>query len=264
MLRPLSRLVHRFLAKHQHQANGLESGPGRPALVKEPGDVATARRRLLLVFGPPAAVFILVLFLAGITAPELSTRRAKLARALAASRPQTDAQKTFASFYRDAFTERPHTTDPPFVTLDIIEPQDPSGLGAGWTFVMIHALAEVHAESAYQWREGLMNTGGVTGPRWIIPQAAEREQPTIPAKEGVHKFGPNGGAVVPAWFGIHNWTDMHRGEDEHGYQESTRMIAQTIRKEIIDKGVPMSRVIIGGFSQGASPSVNEISLRQRR
>lgn len=254
----ISRTWRRLLATYggQHHVNG--AAPNGRDRFSAGDSKSSTHRPVLLAFLLPTGVLLLVLVLAAITSPELTTRRARLARAIASTRPDTSTRQALSNFYRSSFTRPPLPSDPPFLKLDIIPPENPSGFGTGWTFLMIHALAESNAASAYQWREGLVKGADLTGARWIIPQAGMREQPAVAAPQG-EAAEPTGGAMQHAWFGMNNWTDLHRGEDERAYMESARMIAQTIRREITDKGVPMSRVIIGGFSQGTRrPSAFEM------
>ncbi|MEY4750651.1 MAG: hypothetical protein RIQ60_2865 [Pseudomonadota bacterium] len=60
----------------------------------------------------------------------------------------------------------------------------------------------------------------------------------------------NGGAVMPAWYDIRN-SDLMRREDEAGLRRSQAQIQALIEREI-ERGVPSSRIVLMGFSQGCA------------
>ncbi len=69
----------------------------------------------------------------------------------------------------------------------------------------------------------------------------------------------NGGFVMRAWYDIAK-QDLAIKEDEQGLRQSQKMIEQLIAKEET-RGVPMSRIVIAGFSQGGVISL-QTGLRQ--
>lgn len=80
---------------------------------------------------------------------------------------------------------------------------------------------------------------GPVGPvRWILPHA-----PTRPVTI-------NGGYPMPAWYDILALGGA-RIEDEAGLRESQRRIEALIAVER-DRGVPASRIVVAGFSQGCA------------
>jgi len=80
---------------------------------------------------------------------------------------------------------------------------------------------------------------GALGPvRFVLPHAPERAV-TI-----------NGGYVMRAWYDILG-TDLARREDEAGLRESQALIEELIAAEKA-RGVPASRIVLAGFSQGCA------------
>ena len=69
----------------------------------------------------------------------------------------------------------------------------------------------------------------------------------------------NGGFVMRAWYDIAH-QDLGMKEDEQGVRQSQKMIEKLIAKEET-RGVPMSRIVVAGFSQGGVISL-QTGLRQ--
>lgn len=63
----------------------------------------------------------------------------------------------------------------------------------------------------------------------------------------------NGGYVMPAWYDILG-ADLARREDEAGLRQSRAAIEAVIAHEK-SRGMPASRIVIGGFSQGCAMSL---------
>lgn len=63
-----------------------------------------------------------------------------------------------------------------------------------------------------------------------------------------------GGQRIPAWFDIlqqsHGKREKDGDEDEVGMREAIRELEKLILKEV-EAGIPVERIVIGGFSQGA-------------
>ena len=77
------------------------------------------------------------------------------------------------------------------------------------------------------------------GIRFIFPHA-----PMIPVTI-------NGGFVMRAWYDILDAGLALKEEDERGLRASERKIAALLDKEI-DRGIPASRIVLAGFSQGGA------------
>ena len=69
----------------------------------------------------------------------------------------------------------------------------------------------------------------------------------------------NGGFVMRAWYDIAN-QDLGMKEDEQGVRQSQRMIEDLIAKEA-SRDVPLSRIVVAGFSQGGVIAL-QTGLRQ--
>lgn len=77
--------------------------------------------------------------------------------------------------------------------------------------------------------------------RFVLPHAPERPV-TI-----------NGGYVMRAWYDILG-TDLARREDEAGLRQSLAQIEALITRENA-RGIPSSRIVLAGFSQGCAMSL---------
>ena len=69
----------------------------------------------------------------------------------------------------------------------------------------------------------------------------------------------NGGFVMRAWYDIAN-QDLGMKEDEQGVRQSQQMIEDLIAKEA-SRDVPLSRIVVAGFSQGGVIAL-QTGLRQ--
>ncbi|KAL8926266.1 MAG: hypothetical protein Q9172_001860 [Xanthocarpia lactea] len=74
---------------------------------------------------------------------------------------------------------------------------------------------------------------------FIFPNA-----PTIP-------ITVNFGMQMPGWYDIIAFNDLAQAQDQPGILKSRDYFHSLIKAEI-DKGIPSSRIILGGFSQGGS------------
>jgi len=83
--------------------------------------------------------------------------------------------------------------------------------------------------------------------RFIFPHA-----PAIPVTL-------NGGYIMPAWYDIKQ-TDLGIEHDHQGIVNSARDIQLLIEQELM-RGIPASRIILAGFSQGAAMALH-VGLRQ--
>ncbi len=83
-----------------------------------------------------------------------------------------------------------------------------------------------------------LDLAGLPGIRFVFPHAA-----TMPVTI-------NGGYVMRAWYDIMG-TDLVRREDEAGLRKSQLQIEALIAREKA-RGIPASRIILAGFSQGCA------------
>lgn len=84
--------------------------------------------------------------------------------------------------------------------------------------------------------------------RWVFPHA-----PAIPVTL-------NGGMVMPAWYDIRAG-DLRKRHDETGIRLSAERVARRIEHEE-ERGVPASRIVLAGFSQGGALAAH-VALRWR-
>ncbi|MES2888484.1 MAG: alpha/beta hydrolase-fold protein [Pseudomonadota bacterium] len=90
----------------------------------------------------------------------------------------------------------------------------------------------------------------------FVPFARELELRAIGPVRFIFPHAPdmpvtiNGGHVMPAWYDIRG-ADLVQREDEGGLRTSERAIAALIDRER-ERGVPASRIVLAGFSQGCA------------
>ncbi|KIJ69850.1 hypothetical protein HYDPIDRAFT_79026 [Hydnomerulius pinastri MD-312] len=78
--------------------------------------------------------------------------------------------------------------------------------------------------------------------KWLLPNAPSR------------RITANWDAMFPAWFDLPSWDLGDTNEDRVGMFESARTIDKHIQDEV-DAGIPVERVVLGGFSQGGAMSI---------
>jgi phospholipase/carboxylesterase len=90
----------------------------------------------------------------------------------------------------------------------------------------------------------------------FVPVARELDLRAIGAVRFVFPFAPvrpvtiNRGMPMPAWYDVFDLDGLRR-EDEPGLRESIAAVQALIEREIA-RGVPASRIVLGGFSQGCA------------
>lgn len=123
-----------------------------------------------------------------------------------------------------------------------------------------HATAKTPAWSVI-WLHGLGADGNDFAP--IVPELV---RPGWPGIRFVFPHAPvrpvsiNGGAAMRAWYDIVS-LDLDKRADEAGLRESMAELDRLIARER-DRGVPISRIILAGFSQGGAVVLAHV-LRQR-
>lgn len=101
------------------------------------------------------------------------------------------------------------------------------------------------------WLHGLGADGHDFAP--IIPELVARDWPALRfvfPHAPVRPVTINGGAPMRAWYDIKG-ADIASRQDEAGVRESITQLNALIARES-DRGVPASRVILAGFSQGGA------------
>ena len=90
----------------------------------------------------------------------------------------------------------------------------------------------------------------------FVPVARELDLRAIGDVRYVFPFAPvrpvtiNGGMSMPAWYDILG-ADLVRREDEASLRESAVDLQALIAREVA-RGIPASRIVLGGFSQGCA------------
>jgi phospholipase/carboxylesterase len=83
-----------------------------------------------------------------------------------------------------------------------------------------------------------LDLAGLPGIRFVFPHA------------NMMPVTINGGYVMRSWYDIVH-TDLGRQEDEKGLRESQVLVEALIAREKA-RGIPASRIVLGGFSQGCA------------
>ncbi|HEY4067446.1 MAG TPA: alpha/beta hydrolase [Burkholderiaceae bacterium] len=90
----------------------------------------------------------------------------------------------------------------------------------------------------------------------FVPIAQELDLASVGPVRFVFPHGPtrpvtiNGGYVMRAWYDILG-TDIARVEDEAGLRASQALVEELIAAEVA-RGIPASRIVLAGFSQGCA------------
>lgn len=93
--------------------------------------------------------------------------------------------------------------------------------------------------------------------KWILPHA-----PQIPVTRhgGEHfssgissELAEESGTVLPAWFDVYAFANLSNSarDDETGILNTVKAVDGLIQAEV-DLGIPESKIILGGFSQGGA------------
>lgn len=106
-----------------------------------------------------------------------------------------------------------------------------------YSVIWMHGLGDSGAGWAGAVHE--LDLSGLPGIRFIFPHA--NHMPVT----------LNGGYVMRSWYDIISIEPGERREDEKGLRESQILVDALIEHEIA-RGVPASRIVLGGFSQGCA------------
>ena len=107
------------------------------------------------------------------------------------------------------------------------------------------------AHAAVIWLHGLGADGHDFEP--LVPDLRSPKQPGV---RFVFPHAPsipvtlNGGYVMPAWYDIVE-VDLRRRHDEAGIRRSAAQVEALLAREVA-RGVPASRIVLAGFSQGGA------------
>jgi phospholipase/carboxylesterase len=116
-------------------------------------------------------------------------------------------------------------------TLELQTPTEPSA-----SLIVLHGLGADGSDFVPVCEA--LDLGRIGGLRCVLPNA-----PVMPVTI-------NGGYPMPAWYDIRG-TALDRQEDEAGLRASQQAIEALIAREI-ERGIPASRIVLMGFSQGCA------------
>lgn len=131
---------------------------------------------------------------------------------------------------------------------------------AGTPLQAVELQTHAHPDASVIWLHGL----GADGYDFV-PVVRELEALKAPPARYVFPHAPmravtiNNGYVMRAWYDILG-ADLVRREDEAGVRESQRQVEALIARET-GRGVPRSRIVLAGFSQGGAITL-QTGLRQ--
>lgn len=87
---------------------------------------------------------------------------------------------------------------------------------------------------------------------YVFPAA-----PTIP-------ITINGGATMPGWFDLFDWPiAVGSKDDKEGLASAVRVVEDRVDKLEKDHGIPRSKIVVGGFSQGGAIALLTAYRNQR-
>jgi len=120
------------------------------------------------------------------------------------------------------------------------------------TVIILHGLGD----SGEGWRPVAKLLGrkeGLGHIKWILPHAP------------VQRVSIKHGMQMPSWFDIKDLDGLSNNEDQQGSLLSTSSINSLITAELDDNpNIPPSRIIVGGFSQGAAISLLTALTSERK
>lgn len=110
-----------------------------------------------------------------------------------------------------------------------------------WTILTIHGLGSINGSDAFFLRDHLfnINRGLFNQVKFVIPFAK---------RLSVDVWG---GHPTPAWFNIHDWSDLRSMEDQGHMKENVVQLDRIVK----DLKLDMKKTIFMGFSQGAVMSL---------
>ncbi|EJD01534.1 Phospholipase/carboxylesterase [Fomitiporia mediterranea MF3/22] len=108
------------------------------------------------------------------------------------------------------------------------------------TVIFVHGLGDT-GEGWEPVAKMLSKDEGLKHVKWVLPHAP------------IKPVTANMGMSMPSWFDIYDF-GFNAREDEKGMLETTVSLNALITDEV-DNGIPASRVVLGGFSQGGAMSL---------
>ncbi|VUZ47938.1 unnamed protein product [Hymenolepis diminuta] len=119
------------------------------------------------------------------------------------------------------------------LTCEIVKPQ----VEHKSTLVFLHGLGD----TGRNWSQQLKK---------IVPPHCEIICPNAKPIE----VSINQNAIMPAWFDIYGLS-VESPQDEKGIAKVAEQVSQLIKTEVETCGIPLNRIVLGGFSQGGSAAL---------
>ncbi len=118
--------------------------------------------------------------------------------------------------------------------LEMLEIEPPGE--ANGTVIWLHGLGADGRDFEPLVRDwGLAEKQGI---RFVLPHAP-RQPVTL-----------NGGMVMRAWYDLYDLS-FDKGEDTEGIERARQMLLSLVSREV-ERGIPVQRILLAGFSQGAA------------
>jgi len=109
------------------------------------------------------------------------------------------------------------------------------------TVIFVHGLGD----TGFGWKpvaDMFKTDGGLAHVKWVLPHSPIR---AVTANMGIE---------MPSWFDIYSF-GLNTDEDETNMLKSAGMLRELIKYEVETSGIDPSRILLGGFSQGATMSI---------
>lgn len=74
----------------------------------------------------------------------------------------------------------------------------------------------------------------------------------------------NGGMRMPGWFDIYEFGNPKAKQDVDGFFKTCDLLKSLIKEQHEKHNIPLSKIVIGGFSQGAAISIATLSLLEEK
>ena len=89
----------------------------------------------------------------------------------------------------------------------------------------------------------------------ICPSLQDKIKYSFPAAP-IIPITINGGMQMPGWFDLYDWPiAVGSKDDEEGLLRSVSQIEEAVEKIQRDEGIPKSKIVVGGFSQGGAAAL---------
>lgn len=130
----------------------------------------------------------------------------------------------------------------------------PASTTAKNAVIFLHGLGD--SGDGWSWFPQVISQSGILkaheSTNYVFPNA-----PSIP-------ISVNGGMKMPGWFDIYEFNNPNAKQDVTGFLKSCDVVKALIREQHEIHQIPMDRIVIGGFSQGAAVSMATLALLEEK